>query len=201
MERRRRERVTAAPSAMKQQDRNAQEVSDAKLQRGGVQLFLMRHGIAEERIGPYASNDAKRPLTAKGKKRTKQIAEGLQRLGLGFDWIVTSPLVRARETAEIVAATAPGSVPFDQCPALRPGGAFEEIMSFLGETRRYHRVLLVGHEPDLSTLAARLIGAGPAASLMFKKGGCCLIHCDRHAAQSSGQLVWWLTPGLLRSLR
>jgi phosphohistidine phosphatase len=166
-----------------------------------MQLFLMRHGIAEQRTGPFGSSDAKRPLTPKGRKRTKQIASGLRRLGVGFEWIVTSPLVRARETAEILAEAAPGNVRFDPCTALRPGGSFEELMSFLAESRNHRRVLLVGHEPDLSALAARLIGAGPAANFAFKKGGCCLIHCDRQPGPSAGELVWWMPPSVLRSLR
>jgi phosphohistidine phosphatase len=161
----------------------------------------MRHGIAAERVGPFAANDAARPLTLKGRKRTKQVATGLKSLGVGFDCIVTSPLVRARETAEIVAATSRGEVPVEFCNALKPGGAFEEILSFLSKSRRYGRILLVGHEPDLSGLAARLIGASPVVNLTFKKGGCCLIHFDKRPEQSAGQLVWWLTPRVLRSLR
>ncbi|MBI2819349.1 MAG: phosphohistidine phosphatase SixA [Acidobacteria bacterium] len=161
----------------------------------------MRHGIATDRSGRYASNDANRPLTPMGRKRTEQIAAGLKSLGYEFDWIVTSPLVRARETAEIVASSTRDNTPLDECPALRPGGSFEELLSFLDKNPRCRRVLLVGHEPDLSTLASRLIGAGPVANLIFKKGGCCLIQCDGRPSQSAGRLVWWLTPRLLRAFR
>lgn len=169
--------------------------------RAGFDLILMRHGIATNRSGQYASSDSKRPLTPKGKKRVQQIARGLKYLGYEPDWIVTSPLTRARETAEIVAASARRSVAVDPCPALRPGGSFEELLTYLGSNPRRRRILLVGHEPDLGLLAARLIGAGPAANLMFKKGGCCLIHCDHRPSQATGDLLWWLTPRLLRALR
>jgi phosphohistidine phosphatase len=160
----------------------------------------MRHGVAAPRDLP-GSGDASRPLTPEGKKKTQQIAEGLQRLGWKVDWIVTSPLVRAAETAEIVAASFSSRVPVDTCAALSPGGSAEDLLAFLGKHADRGRVLLVGHEPDLGALAARLIGAGSRANLAFKKGGCCSIRFDKPPAQSAGQLVWWLTPRVARALR
>ncbi|OFW41928.1 MAG: phosphohistidine phosphatase SixA [Acidobacteria bacterium RIFCSPLOWO2_12_FULL_60_22] len=165
------------------------------------QIFFMRHGIAVQRGVPLASDDDARPLTAKGKKRVEQVAAGLRKLGYEPDWIVTSPLVRATETAEIVATCFPTRVPVDVCAALRPGGSSEDLFSFLTRHRDRRKVLLVGHEPDLSELAARLIGAGAQAKLAFKKCGCCLIRCDSRPPRFSGQLVWWLTPRLLRAIR
>jgi phosphohistidine phosphatase len=161
----------------------------------------MRHGIAAERVGPFASNDAKRPLTAKGRKRTRQIATGLDNIGVRFDWIISSPLVRARETAEIVAAASHSKPPVELSNTLRPGGSLDEIISLLAKNGSSERVLLVGHEPDLSSLAARLIGAGGVANLTLKKGGCCLIRFDGRPAQSAGELLWWATPRMLRSFR
>ena len=191
---------SASPTA-KRTEPNPHQGTGSDEERGVFQLFIMRHGIAADRSGRYASDDAKRPLTATGRKRTEQIAAGLKSLGYEFDWIVTSPLVRARETAEIVASSTRKDTPLDQCPALRPGGSLDYLLSFLDKKPHSRRVLLVGHEPDLSTMAARLIGAGPAANLIFKKGGCCLIHCDARPSQSAGRLVWWLTPRLLRAFR
>lgn len=167
--------------------------------RSSFQILIMRHGIAVRRGLPSAGDDASRPLTPKGKKRVKQIAVGLKRLGYAPDWIVTSPLVRAAETAEIVATCLPTRVPVDVCAALRPGGAPEDLLSLLARHRDWRRVLLVGHEPDLSEMAARLIGAGTQAKLAFKKSGCCLLRCDG-PPRFSGQLVWWLTPQLLRAI-
>ena len=194
-------KTDSASLSAKQRDPSNQQGTGSDDGSGGFQLFIMRHGIATDRSGRYASNDAKRPLTPRGRKRTEQIATGLLSLGYGFDWIVTSPLVRARETAEIVASSTRKDTPLDQCPALRPGGSYDDLLSFLDKKPNSRRVLLVGHEPDLSTMASRLIGAGPAANLIFKKGGCCLIHCDASPSQSAGRLVWWLTPRLLRSFR
>jgi phosphohistidine phosphatase len=161
----------------------------------------MRHGIAVPRGLPPGSGDASRPLTPEGRKKTEQIAEGLQRLGWEVDWIVTSPLVRAAETAEIVAASLNRRVPVEPCAALSPGGSAEDLLSFLAKHADRKRVLLVGHEPDLGKLAARLMDAGPQANLTFKKGGCCAIRFDKHPSRSAGQLVWWLTPRVARALR
>ncbi|HWP84227.1 MAG TPA: phosphohistidine phosphatase SixA [Terriglobia bacterium] len=170
-------------------------------QGDGYELFLMRHGIAAPRTAASTLRDEERRLTPKGRKRTEQIARGLRRLGYQFDWIVSSPLARALETAEIVAATARTPSPVDLCPALRPGGAFEELAAFLAREKRRRRILLVGHEPDLGHLAGRLLGAGPAANLEFKKGGCCLIRCRDLLSGEDSKLIWWLTPRLLRALR
>ena len=173
----------------------------AEEKQGAYQLFILRHGIALDRASPLVTDDAARPLTPKGRKRVARVAAELGKLGYEFDWIVTSPLVRAAETAEIVAASRKPNPPVDVCAALRPGGSPEDVLSFLAKNPDRRSVLLVGHEPDLSALAARLIGAGRDAGLEFKKGGCCLIEYDGSPARSAGRLVWWLTPGVLRANR
>jgi len=121
-------------------------------------------------------------------------------LGFQVDWIVTSPLVRAVETAEIIAESLGSSVPMDFCDALRPGGSPEGLIAFLAKQAVRKRVLVVGHEPDLSQLAARLVGAGRHANLSFKKAGCCLITFHEFPPKYPGELVWWLTPRLMRKL-
>lgn len=175
--------------------------SPAKMEdeQGAYQLFIMRHGIALDRASPLASDDAMRPLTPKGRKRIERIAEELLKLGYTFDWIVTSPLVRAAETAGIVAASQKPNPPVDVCAALQPGGSAEDVLAFLAKNPERKRVMLVGHEPDLSALAGRLIGAGRDANLEFKKGGCCLIEYDGLPSWYAGRLVWWLTPRVLRA--
>jgi phosphohistidine phosphatase len=162
-------------------------------------LYIMRHGIAVAR-GSHFEDDSKRPLTPAGKKKVKEIATGLKRLGVVLDWVVTSPLVRAVETAEIVAESLAPNVPMDFCDALRPGGSAEALVTFLARYPNRKRVLVAGHEPDLSMLAARLIGAGRHANLAFKKGGCCLVEFDQLPPKSPGQLLWWATPRLLRKV-
>lgn len=166
----------------------------------GYELYVMRHGIAVDRASAGYSDDSKRPLTPDGRKKTQEIAQGLMRVGFDPDWIVTSPLVRAAETARIVAETLGGKVPMDSSDDLRPGGSAEALIAFLAKHANRKRVLVVGHEPDLSEMAGRLIGAGRRAHLSLKKGGCCLITFDDFPPKSPGRLVWWLTPRVLRKL-
>jgi phosphohistidine phosphatase len=160
----------------------------------------MRHGIAEERDSHGGSSDAERSLTAKGRKKMREIADGLQGVGFDVDWIVSSPLARAAQTAEIVGEAVSSQIPLDFCNALRPGGSTQELLAYLSRRPGRKQVLLVGHEPDLSMLASRLIGSPRLANLAFKKGGCCLICFEQFPWEGAGQLVWWLTPRLLRGM-
>jgi phosphohistidine phosphatase len=166
---------------------------------GEYRLYIMRHGPAAAGGAAYPE-DSKRPLTPDGKKKMQEIAKGLKRLGFAADWIVSSPLVRAVETAEIVAASLEASVPLDRSETLSPGGSAEALITYLAKHGSRRRVLVVGHEPDLGQLAARLIGAGRHANLAFKKGGCCLIRFQEFPPRSPGELGWWLTPRVLRKL-
>ena len=164
------------------------------------ELYIMRHGLAAERSVTTVMEDAKRPLTPEGKQKMREIASGLMRAGLEADWIVSSPLARAVETAEIVADAQESKPPLDHCEALRPGGDPEALVAFLAKRSNRRRVLVVGHEPDLSQLAARLIGAGRNANMPFKKGGCCLITFTTFPPKSPGRLVWWLPPRVMRRM-
>ncbi|HLY60798.1 MAG TPA: phosphohistidine phosphatase SixA [Terriglobia bacterium] len=167
---------------------------------GRYEFYIMRHGLASPRTSAGITDDAKRPLTPEGKKKTQEIARGLLRLGLELDWIVTSPLVRAVETAGIVSDSLDSKIPMDISDALRPGGSPEALIGFLTQHAHRKRVMVVGHEPGLGELAARLIGAGRNANLSLKKGGCVRIDFDEFPPRSPGQLVWWLTPRVMRKL-
>ena len=176
----------------------AEEVEKAKTE--GYDLYIMRHGIPVSRGALSVGDDAKRPLTPEGKVKMQAIAKGLVESGVAIDWVVSSPLVRAAETAGIVSDVLEGTVPTDFCDALQPGGSPDGLIAFLAKHPQRKHVLVVGHEPDLSEMAARLIGAGRNARLGFKKGGCCLIHFEEFPPTAHGELVWWLTPKLMRKL-
>jgi phosphohistidine phosphatase len=166
----------------------------------GYELYLLRHGIAADRGSAGYSDDSQRPLTPDGTKKMEEITRGLMRLGFDVDWIVTSPLVRALETAKIVAAGLGAQHPLEISDDLRPGGSAEALIAFLAKHPNRKRVLVVGHEPDLSEMAGRLIGAGRRAHMALKKGGCCLITFDDFPPKAPGKLIWWLTPRVMRKL-
>lgn len=165
----------------------------------GYQLYVMRHGIAAARGDPNFPDDAQRPLTAEGKKKLRAIAKGLFRLGLDVDAIITSPLARASETAEIVAEVFGPDIRVETSDFLRPGGSLQALLTSLSKRNNHRSVLVVGHEPDLSEGVAKLIG-NTRASFQFKKGGCCRIDFDNFPPRPPGKLIWWLTPRVMRKI-
>jgi phosphohistidine phosphatase len=162
------------------------------------ELYLVRHAIAAER-GAEWPDDTKRPLTERGVSRFKEVVKGLRRVDVAVDEIYTSPLVRAKQTAELLAAGLEGKPPVKILEALAPGHTATSVMSNLARIAKRRRIALVGHEPELGELAAHLIGAG--RSLPFKKGGICRIDVGSLASRRAGALVWFVPPAVLRRLR
>jgi phosphohistidine phosphatase len=162
-------------------------------------LYIFRHGIAEGHAPD--GNDGTRKLTVKGREKLKDAAAGMRALGLKFDAILTSPLARAAETAEIVAA-AYGNVPAPQVvPALASGFAPAEAASALKAFAKQEHVMIVGHEPQLSALASLLVAGSPdAVRLELKKGGLIALELSGRADRA-GMLLFMLTPRQLRRLR
>jgi phosphohistidine phosphatase len=158
-----------------------------------IELYLVRHAIAEER-GPAWPDDAKRPLTAKGMDRFREVVRGLRAAEFEVDVILTSPLVRARQTADLLASGLESKPAVQLAEALSPGVTPKALAIELARARRA-RIACVGHEPDLGALAAHLVGA--SRRFEFKKGGICRIDLDGPAGP--GRLVWFATPGLLRA--
>lgn len=163
-----------------------------------IELYLIRHAIAEER-GEQWPDDSKRPLTASGNKRMRSAAKGLAKSGVELDVILTSPLVRARQTAEIVAAAQRLAPSIVSIAALAPGGRYGDLMGELKRYARRERIALVGHEPDLGALAGRL--AGLRRSIEFKKGAVCRIDVDAVPPTARGLLRWLVPPAMLRAIR
>jgi len=162
-----------------------------------MELYLIRHGVAAER-GKEWPDDSKRPLTADGVARLRKAARGLNALGVGFDQIVTSPLVRTRQTADVFAEELEDHPPVATSDALAPAGSAASVIQEITRHVRKARVALVGHEPNLGELAAQLIGS--RTPLEFKKGGICRIDFDMLPPKGSGMLRWFLVPKMLRKL-
>lgn len=161
------------------------------------ELYLIRHAVAEER-GPEWPDDGKRPLTEEGMGRMKKAAKGLKRLDVRFDVVLSSPLTRARQTAEVVAGVFDEKPPLVLVTSLAPGARYSELLTDLQKQVRRTRLALIGHEPDLGRLAARL--AGSRRAFEFKKGAVCRIDVDALPPERSGILRWFLPPSILRSI-
>ena len=165
---------------------------------GSFELYLIRHGIAEER-GEAWPDDAKRPLTEEGIARVRKSARGLARLGVAFDAILTSPLVRTRQTADAVASAFTVRPHIVASDSLAPGGTFQAVLAELEKHPRRTRIALVGHEPGIGELASRLFGS--RHPLEFKKGAACRIDVDALPPTGPGTLRWFLTSRIMRSIR
>jgi phosphohistidine phosphatase len=160
-------------------------------------LYLMRHGLAAEQ-GPAYPNDDGRPLTSDGIDRLRVQVAGLMVLDVRLDRILTSPLVRAVQTAEILAAGLGCAAPLVTVDTLRPGGRFDALAAALGRLGDARSVALVGHMPSIGEFAARLIGA--KEPLAFKQGGVCRIEVASLPPSGAGRLHWHVPPRALRAL-
>jgi phosphohistidine phosphatase len=161
-------------------------------------LYLVRHGIAEEATPD--GDDAERALTGEGRKRMKDVARGLRQSGVAFDLIVTSPLRRARETADILHAELAPETKVRVFDALENGHSAEEVLRGLPHGRA-HAIALVGHQPSLGELASYLVTGSPSlVPLPFKKGGVAAISVASLPPRVPGTLEWFLTPKQLRGL-
>jgi phosphohistidine phosphatase len=165
---------------------------------GSYELYLVRHGIAEDR-GDAWPDDAKRPLSEDGMARMRKAARGLARLGVAIDVVLTSPLVRARQTAEIVAEAIHPRPSLATAESLSPEGNYAAVVAELEKHARKTRIALVGHEPSIGELAARLIGSRHA--IQFKKGAICRIDVETLPPSGPGDLRWLMTMKILRAIR
>jgi phosphohistidine phosphatase len=162
------------------------------------QLYFIRHAIAEAR-GDDWPDDNKRPLSSDGIAKMKRNAAGLLTIDVAFDVVLTSPLVRARQTADIVAAAFEDRPPIAVIESLSPGSSYQSLIDDLEKHARRSRIALVGHETTLGEHAGRM--AGSRQAFPFKKGGVCRIDVDALPPTEPGTLRWLLTPKILRTLR
>ena len=162
-----------------------------------LELYLIRHGLAADRGDEYP-DDSKRPLTSEGVASLRKEAKALDVLEIGFDHIITSPLVRTRQTADVFAAHLKTKPTISNSDALTPAGSAASVIQEIGKHARKGRIALVGHEPNMGELAARLVGARGA--IPFKKGAICRIDFDVLPPKGIGQLRWFVPPKMLRKL-
>jgi phosphohistidine phosphatase len=165
---------------------------------GPYEIYFIRHGIAEER-GEAWPDDAKRPLTDEGMSRMRKAVRGLSRMGVSIDVVLTSPLVRTRQTAEIVAAGLDPRPSLVNLESLAPAGSYAAVLADLEKHARKNRIALVGHEPMIGEIAARVIGS--RHPIEFKKGAVCRIDVEVLPPAGPGELRWLMTPKILRLIK
>lgn len=167
-----------------------------------MNLYLLRHGLAVEREEFDYANDDARPLTPKGKKQLRAAAAALGAMGLGFDAMLSSPLVRARQTAEIIATELKLKNQPGLADELKPGAAAKKLVQKInGLKPAPANLLLVGHEPDLGELISRFVTGQAGGGFALKKGGLAKLELDRLRAGKCAALAWLLTPAQLKLMR
>jgi phosphohistidine phosphatase len=166
-----------------------------------MHLFILRHGEAKS---SDAKDDFVRPLTVAGTTDVALVSEWLKRIGVNFDAIITSPLIRAHQTASIVSKIFNIENNLMNLDELRPEGNRIELYRKLSSEQLFKQdsdVLVVGHEPYLSTLISEIISEGSASShVVLKKTGLAKIRITSQSAQTiHGKLEWLLTPDLMKN--
>ncbi|MBD1910871.1 MULTISPECIES: phosphohistidine phosphatase SixA [unclassified Leptolyngbya] len=158
-----------------------------------IDLYIVRHGLAGEH-GSYA-DDEKRPLTDEGQRKTKQIANRLESFGIRFDSILTSPLVRARQTADIFVAAGLGKT-LEESRLLAPEGHIQDWLPWFETWKQSGSecLALVGHEPNLSTWAEQLVWGEIRYHIRLKKAGVIGITLPKTGSPIGQGELFWLTP-------
>lgn len=166
-----------------------------------MKLLVIRHAIAEDRdaFAVTGRPDAQRPLTAEGRKKMKSAARGLKAVVPRLDVLATSPLVRAAQTAEIV-AQAYGGMETTTLEELSPERRPDELLGWLRGHPLGETVAVVGHEPHLGFLAGWLLTGRNDSFVTFRKGGAVLLEFDDPPTGGNAVLTWALPPRLLRAL-
>ncbi len=164
-----------------------------------MRLYLMRHAIAVDHGTPGYAQDRLRPLTEEGRTQARKVAAGLKRLKIEPDLIVTSPYVRAVQTAQEVARILQFKEPVQECDALRAEVYPAETSRALNRFSGYEQLLLIGHEPHMSSWLAELVAAPSGLHCVFKKAGVARVDLtDVPPPRGSGILKWLMTPKQLQ---
>jgi phosphohistidine phosphatase len=166
-----------------------------------MELYILRHGLAETAPNPPSGGDSRRRLTNEGVDKMRRAAKGMKALELSFDLILSSPYLRARETAEIVAEALRPDKKLELSNALIPEGDSRVLIEELA--KKYpakKQVLIVGHEPSLSRLISLLVSGETRATFDFKKGALCKLSAANLAHGQCAALEWLMTSKQLRQI-
>lgn len=166
-----------------------------------MDLLLLRHAKAEERaaFAQAGGDDGLRPLTEAGTRQMRKAVRGLRTLVPRIDLLAASPLLRAMQTAAVVARAY--GVGVAEVAQLAPGRPPSALLSWLNTQRDCEVIAVVGHEPDLGLLASWLLARSERSFVPLKKGGACLLRFTGVVKEGHGELLWALGPAQLRALR
>ena len=164
-----------------------------------MELLIIRHAIAFERDRHRWADDGARPLSPAGVRRSRKAAAGLKELCKVPDSLLTSPLIRARETAKILTEVA-GWPRAEIASELKPGAGAAAVLTLLGKDRS-RRIAIVGHQPDLSALlTACLLKGDSDLPIEIKKNAAVCLRFRGRARSGDAALEWLATPRMLRGL-
>ena len=163
-----------------------------------MDLFILRHGDAGRRSAAIR-DDSKRPLTVEGKNEIGEISKGLLSLGIEFDYIFTSPILRSKQTAEIVFNNVKCKNQLSELDELKPEGNKLQLYKKLSALKQDSVILIVGHEPYLSELVGEAISGG-GSRIDLKKAGLIRIRTTTVLPKIHGELRWLLTPKHLKRI-
>lgn len=165
-----------------------------------MDLLIVRHAIAVERGDPAFDNDDDRPLTPEGIHKFRLAARGLKEVAPRLDRIISSPLVRARQTAEILREIVSPHRKIEFSDYLVPSGSHAELIAYLGQLN-VESAAIVGHEPHLGSFTSYILAGRDNGSFVeYKKGGAGLVTFLSAPAPGTGTLEWLIQPGALRDI-
>lgn len=165
-----------------------------------MKLYVLRHGEAGKRL-PAGSRDSERALTISGEEEVAEVANGLSKLKIKLDFVATSPLKRSRQTAEIlVRALKVKKNNLEEWDELKPEGKKLELYRRLSKFKQQSSVLVVGHEPYLSTMIADMVFANSGGHINLKKAGVARVEITSFQPSITADLRWLLTPKHLKKI-
>jgi phosphohistidine phosphatase len=163
-----------------------------------MKIYVVRHAIAVPHGTPGVEED-QRPLTPEGVKKMQKAALGLRALEVEPGLVLSSPLPRARQTAEILVEQLSGKPRLQFSNALAPGGRRADLYEELSRLKTVD-AMLVGHQPSLGEIAGEIVWGSAEHYLELKKGGACAIDLEQLRPKPRGTLVWLATPAMLREV-
>jgi phosphohistidine phosphatase len=165
-----------------------------------MMLYLMRHAEAGEADRRRWPDDRMRPVSARGHREHALVSRTLRRMGVRFDRLLTSPLVRARQTAEITARAYGGRIVPEETDALGDEARLKDLLRALRRLPRDTSVVAVGHEPFLSKAVAALISPDGSARVQIRKSGVAALEFEGRAKKGRGTLLFHLRPREMAAL-